>query len=158
MDHHVSSRVHRVQVHTTYADLQVKDRVRAGGPGHAVVKEIRHRDGKVLVLLGKPGWIAGRLATADPTDKVTVWRPDTYILRVTSDGVQVLDLTDPKSEFEPDTAEIRVADREEPFKIVVLARYATVCTKHSTIVHHSSLDTAVKFAASPADWCEEHTS
>lgn len=122
------------------ADIKVGDRVRAGAIGLATVKKTLTRDGKHLALLGKPGWVGGRLHDYT-ADTVTVFRPGTYIRFTTDDGaIEVADLTDPATEFEGDPG----------------YTWATLCTTHSELTTHPTLALARRHAVDPAGWCEGH--
>lgn len=131
---------YREPVTTTYGDLRVGDRVRAGAIGLATVKKTHTIAGDAAVVLGKPGWVAGRLVKAAPSSPITAFRTSTYIRFVSDDGiVQVLDLADEQAEFDGDGD-----------------RYATTCTAHSTLVTHRTLALARRHATDPEGWCEAH--
>ena len=150
---------HRVAVPTTYDGVKVGDQVRTRGKGRATVKSIIRDSPRgsrtVTLMLGKPGWPAGRLSIGDPGQPITVARADTYIRFVTDDGVQVLDMTDPRSEFVPETADVLNGDGHV-VRTFVVNGWATVCTRHSTIASHPTLALARAHAVDPEGWCEGH--
>lgn len=147
---------HRVRVETTYGDVNVGDRVRAGAVGLATVKKVHTSpSGKTMLLLGKPGWKAGRGTQATPETPITVFRKDTYIRFTTDEGVQVVDLSDPASEFKPETEKVYAWDGTVVREFIV-NRYATLCDQHSEIVTHPTLELAKRHATDPMGWCEGH--
>lgn len=147
---------YRERTVTTYADLRLGDRVRAGAVGLATVRKVLHRDGKVLAVIGKPGWVAGRTLSAPIDAPVTVMRVSDYIRFVTDDGcVQVLDLAAKGSEFEPETQDV-YDDKGAVVRTVMVNRYATVCIEHSMLSTHPTLTLARAHATDPEGWCEAH--
>ena len=98
---------YRERTVTTYGDLRVGDRVRAGAVGLGTIKKVVPRAGRVLVLVGKPGWRAGRVSADAPDAQIAVLRASSYIRFVTDDGaVQVLDMAAEGSEFDVETQDV----------------------------------------------------
>ena len=66
------------------------------------------------------------------------------VARSTGATVQLLDLTAPGSEFEPEL------DRDGN----VECRWANVCVDHGFIVTHRTLEAARSFRSAPEEWCD----
>lgn len=141
-------------VTVTAADIAVGDRTDRTGKTRVAAVQTRNR--AVLLRVQTRGARSAGVQRVAVDAAVTVWRPDTYVRSehvngVTGTTVQVLDLADPRSEFQ-----IEDHDQwgEHPEKG---DRWATVCVDHAVPVTHPTLALARHHAADPTGWCSECT-
>lgn len=142
-------------------DLAKGDRFRDGW----VVKAVRTKGDKTTVVLGKSGYRGQHPRLFDADRPLSVERRQaqatagSYIRserknRETGTTIQVLDLSHPDSEFEPETTPVAY-DADGNVTKSETSRWATVCVEHGSICTHPTLAAATGHAAAPTGWCPE---